>query len=66
MGVLGAAFLTEVFGNGFCLRHAYSFCQLFERCFADAFHALERLEQLVACGRTDARNLVQGAMKGVF
>ena len=66
MGVLGAAFLTEVFGNGFCLRHAYSFCQLFERCFADAFHALERLEQLVACGRTDAWNLVQRTVKGVL
>lgn len=66
MEILGAAFLTEVFGDGFCLRHAYSFCQFFERCFADAFHALERLEESVACGRTDARNLVQGAMKCVF
>lgn len=66
MGVLGAAFLTEVFGNGFCLRHAYCFCQLFERCFADAFHALELLEESVACGRTDARNLVQRTVKGVL
>ena len=66
MGVLGAAFLTEVFSNGFCLRHAYCFCQLFERCFVDAFHALERPEESVACGRTDAGNLVQRTVKGVL
>ena len=66
MGVLGAGFLTEVFGNGFCFRHAYSFCQLFERCFADAFHALECLEQLVACGRTYTWYFVQGTVKCVL